>query len=246
MMTSNIYFCDYDVLTHYSSGMLNSKYKTDLTGKLQEIDKIIYNDESIISGFKNGEYNSYITLDDLILYRIFGQFKSNIIDKIKGARANGAFVSTEFAESLIDAKQRLALDPSWMNTKVYEAKMLLPKGSEISLGIVAPVVTKSGTVLEGGAEQIHIPKGWSMDMIIGYRRVTSRQLLNKPYFSIKNKPDFDTIKKDTNIYKPVCPACGCDDICILSDKERFTVVGKMGGVYEMKFNCKNSECRYYW
>ena len=34
MMTSNIYFCDYDVLTHYSSGMLNSKYKTDLTGKL--------------------------------------------------------------------------------------------------------------------------------------------------------------------------------------------------------------------
>ncbi len=83
-------------------------------------------------------------------------------------------------------------------------------------------------------------------MIIGYRRVTSRQLLNKPYFSIKNKPDFDTIKKDTNIYKPVCPACGCDDVCILSDKERFTVVGKMGGVYEMKYNCKNSECRYYW
>ncbi len=158
MITSNIYLCDYDVLTHYSSGMLNSKYKTDLTGKLRKIDKIKY-DETITSSFKNGEYNSYITLDDLILYRIFGQFKSNISDKIKGARANGAFVSTEFAESLIDAKQRLAFDPSWMNTKVYEAKILLPKGSEISLGIVAPVVTKSGTVLAGGAEQILIPQG---------------------------------------------------------------------------------------
>lgn len=244
MMTSNIYFCDYDVLTHYSSGTLNSKYKTDLTGKLQVIDKIIY-DETITGSFKNGEYNSYITLDDLILYRIFGQFKSNISDTIKGARANGAFVSTEFAESLIDAKQRLALDPSWMNTKVYEAKILLPKGSEISFGIVAPIVTKSGTVLEGGADQILLPKDWSEDMIIGYRRITSRQLLNKPCFSIK-KTEFDTIKKDTNIYKPVCPACGCDDVNILSDKERFTVVGKKGGIYEMKFNCRNSECRYYW
>lgn len=245
MTESKLYYCDYDVLTHYSSGTFNSKYKTDLSGKLREIDKIEYGIPSIVDSFKDGEYKSYITLDDLILYRVFGLLKNKENNTLKGAKANGGFASTEFAESLIDAKQRLALDPSWMNTKVYEEKILLPKSSIISVGIVAPVKTKTGMILEGGADQILLPKDWSEEMVIGYRRVTSRQLLNKPYFSMRIKPDVDILKGE-NIYKPVCPACGCDDVDKLSDNDKFTIVGAKGGVYEMKYNCKNTECRYYW
>ncbi|MCH5193367.1 MAG: hypothetical protein J1F11_05345 [Oscillospiraceae bacterium] len=246
MAESNLFYCDYDVLSHYPSGALNSKYKTDLDGKLKEINKIEYSNSSITDSFKNGIYKSYITLDDLILYRVFGLLKNKESNTLKGARANGGFASTEFAESLIDAKQRLALDPSWMNTKVYEEKILLPKNSIISVGIVAPIKTKTGTILEGGADQILLPKDWSEEMVMGYRRVTSRQLLHKPYFSMRIKPDADMLRENENIYRPICPACGCDDVDILSDNDKFTIIGAKGGVYEMKHKCKNTECGYYW
>lgn len=103
----------------------------------------------------------------------------------------GRFASTEFAESVIDAKLRLALDPKWANTKMYEAKLLIPPNIIISLGIVAPVKLPTGTVLPGGAEQIILPFNWPKEWIQGYRRVSGRQLQSRPRIgrtSLKKQP----------------------------------------------------------
>ncbi len=140
-------YCDYDSMQHYESGSFAVQYKTSLVGKLEDWLK---------SSFLNGEYYTCKTLDDLILYRIFGRYSMKIKDNLyrlpTGAKSLGGFASTEFAESLIDAKIRLALDPLWLSTKAYEEKILLPQGSIINVGIVAPVKLKTGTILEGGAD----------------------------------------------------------------------------------------------
>ncbi len=169
-------FCDYDSLKHYDSGSFNSKYKTDLIGSIEEINKETLPDD-IASSFLHKQYQTYKTLDELVLYRVFGLY-SRTNGEVKGARSSGGYASTEFAESLIDAKLRLALAPEWFSTKAYEEKILLPKGSIINVGIVAPVTLKTGAVLPGGADQILLPRNWSEeDWTIGYRRVTTRQLI---------------------------------------------------------------------
>lgn len=65
----------------------------------------------------------------VVLYRLYGRYQKGPSDpssQTVGARMRGRFASTEFAESVIDAKLRLALDPKWANTKMYEAKLLIP------------------------------------------------------------------------------------------------------------------------
>ena len=109
-----IYFCDYDSLKHYDSGSFNSKYKTDLTGKIQIVKKELLPD-NIVSSFLHKQYQTYKTLDELILYRVFGLYSQTNGD-IKGAKSSGGYASTEFAESLIDAKMRLALDLEWFSS----------------------------------------------------------------------------------------------------------------------------------
>lgn len=238
-----INYCDYDMITHYSSGEFNCKFKTDLQGRIKEIDKIKY-PTYISESFKNQEYKSYITLEPLILYRVFGMFvRDDNKDFNNGARINGAFASTEFAESLIDAKIRLALNPKWMNTKMYEVKIIIPKDSIISVGVVAPVKLETGTILDGGADQILLPKYWPEDWIIGYRRITARQLQSEPIF-INGKPPKCNEKDE--LYGLVCPKCGRESIKKLDEKECFTIVGKKGGRYKMKFCCLYDDCNYYW
>ena len=104
--------CDYDSIVQYESGALGSKYKTDLTGKLRETKLDTKLRENDINSFKDRVYKTYITLEPLVLYRLFGQYLSPEIatqgKDPKGAKLNGRYVSTEFAESIIDAKIRLA------------------------------------------------------------------------------------------------------------------------------------------
>ena len=237
--------CDYDSLKHYDSGSFNSKYKTDLTGKLHEVKKDSLNDD-LASTFLNKQYHTCKTLDELILYRVFGLYgRAN--GKVEGARSSGGYASTEFAESLIDAKLRLALDPKWFSTKAYEEKILLPKGSIINVGIVAPVTLKTGAVLPGGADQILLPKNWSEeDWTIGYRRVTTRQLINPPEFKLK-KSDLPESDAKATVYKiPVCCSCGGSDVTKLEESEQFEVEGSKGNRYIIRFHCNNSKCGYYW
>lgn len=242
---SAVNFCDYDSLKHYAPGSFNSKYKTDLTGSIQEIEKDSLPDD-IASNFLHKQYQTGKTLNDLVLYRVFGLYSQTNGD-VKGAGPSGGYASTEFAESLIDAKLRLALAPEWFSTKAYEEKILLPKGSIINIGIVAPVTLKTGTVLPGGADQILLPRNWSEeDWTIGYRRVTTRQLINPPEFKLK-KSDLPESDVKATVYKiPVCCYCSGFDVTKLEESEQFEVEGSKGNRYIMRFHCNNPKCGFYW
>ncbi len=234
--------CDYDTITHYQPGEFNSKYKTKLAGKLQCIERIPYGPQ-VTDSFQNGFYQTCRTVEPVVLYRVFGQYRSHAKDIPQGARSGGSFASTEFAESIIDAKLRLALDPAWANTKMYESKLLVPADVTISVGIVASVCLKTGTVLPGGADQILLPQGWPESWIVGYRRLTSRQLRARPYFVLEKPSEYD---EKENLYRTICPACGCEQCRKLQDDERFMITGKKGNQYIMQYHCLNPECQYYW
>ena len=178
----------------------------------------------------------------IVLYRVFGQYRGSGPTP-KGARLNGGFASTEFAESIIDAKLRLALDPAWANTKMYEARLIVPAGISISIGTVASVVLKTGTVLPGGADQILLPQGWPESWITGYRRLTARQLQAPPCFSPQRPPEYDSKE---NLYRMICPVCGCEKCQKLPEEEQFTITGSKGNQYVMQYVCLNPDCQYYW
>ena len=233
--------CDYDVITLYHSGELNSRYKTDLTGKLECVERIPYGPQ-VTASFKGGVYQSFRTMAPIVLYRVFGQYRGSGPTQ-KGARLNGGFASTEFAESIIDAKLRLALDPAWANTKMYEARLIVPAGISISIGTVASVVLKTGTVLPGGADQILLPLGWPESWITGYRRLTARQLQAPPCFSPQRPPEYDSKE---NLYRMICPVCGCEKCQKLPEEEQFTITGSKGNQYVMQYVCLNPDCQYYW
>lgn len=236
------HYCDYDALEHYPSGTFNSQFKTDLQGKLLEVERASY-EPQITSSFKDGDYKTFRTLAPIRLYRVFGLYKGGTNSELKGARLGGGFASTEFAESIIDAKLRLALAPAWFNTKMYEAMLIVPIGEMLSIGIVASVKLNTGTVLPGGADQVLLPYGWPEDWITGYRRLTSRQLQSLPYFT-SNKPTVYNTKE--TLYTRICPACGCEEIHELSMNEQFTISGCKGNQYTMHSHCLNPECQYYW
>lgn len=95
--------CDYDALTFYKTGSFCSQYKTDLTGKIERLKLDAIENPKDLNSFLNQAYESYIATAPLILYRAFGVVKKDS-GEIKGAWASGRFVSTEFAESMIDVK----------------------------------------------------------------------------------------------------------------------------------------------
>ncbi len=196
----------------------------------------------VTASFKGGVYQSFRTMAPIVLYRVFGQYRGSGPTQ-KGARLNGGFASTEFAESIIDAKLRLALDPAWANTKMYEARLIVPAGISISIGTVASVVLKTGTVLPGGADQILLPQGWPESWITGYRRLTARQLQAPPCFSPQRPPEYDSKE---NLYRMICPVCGCEKCQKLPEEEQFTITGSKGNQYVMQYVCLNPDCQYYW
>ena len=161
----------------FVSGSTNQKYKTDLTDKLIEI-PLANLPDSIVSSFKNREYKTFKTIKEVVLYRVYGRrYKDD-----EGAAALGAFATTEFAESRIDVKIRLALDPSWHNAKLVEEKIVVPIGEILNVGQVASVRLSTGTILEGGADQVLLPQNWSKEWIVGYREVTSKPLQEYPQY----------------------------------------------------------------
>lgn len=243
-------YCDYDLLYTYPTGQFSSQHKSQINDCIVEIEKNTAYKDNIIQSFLNGKYKTYKTVAPIILYRIFGTFKcdlNNPEEKSRGALVNGAFTSTEFAESIIDAKIRFALDPQWKNTKMYEVKILVPKNTIISIGVVAPIKLKTGTILPGGAEQVLLPFKWPLKWIIGVRRVTNRQLQIVPEYPIPRKKLKDIIcTKKSNLYQLSCPLCGNEQIVQLSKHEKFLVTGAKGNKYLMRFHCMNKKCDYYW
>lgn len=234
--------CDYDAISLYPSGTFNVRHKTSLDGKVKEIARIPYGSQ-VTDSFKDGAYQTFLTTEPIILYRVFGQYRGEGSPVPKGARLNGSFASTEFAESIIDAKLRLALDPAWANTKMYEARLIVPADVTISVGTVASVRLKTGTVLPGGADQILLPREWPEDWITGYRRLTARQLQAPPYFNLPKPCEYD---RKGELYRMSCPACGCEECRKLAEQEQFAIIGRKGNQYIMQYICLNPDCQYYW
>lgn len=241
------WYCDYDAIVHYQPGEFASKFAENLKEKLERTER-----EELevwqIESFLDGRYETFITCEAIVMYRLYGKYQKSE-DMPKGETASGAglsgrFVSTEFAESCIDAKIRLALNPEWKNTKMYEAKLIVPAGTKLSIGIVAPITLPTGTVLPGGAPQILLPQDWSEEWIQGYRRVSGRQLQVEPtYWSIR--PEEIALGKES-LYPDICPRCCYVYTRKLKADEQITIRGSKGHCYTMRKICLNPDCQYHW
>lgn len=231
--------CDYDAIVHYPAGEFASRFADDMKEKLEPVgrDKL---ERWEVESFLGGQYETYISRKPIVMYRVYGKY----LKETSGAKLRGRFVSTEFSESMIDAKLRLALKPEWKNTKMYEAKLIVPEGTRLNIGIVAPIQLPSGELLPGGAPQIMLPENWPDDWVQGYRRISGRQLQIEPKYW-PEKPEETTAEKGF-LYPECCPRCCYHRIRRLRTDEQFTVIGSKGGKYLMKKQCLNPECLYYW
>lgn len=161
----------------FRAGSGNELYRTCLDGKVMPITRIEL-PQTIAESFLDSKYETYRVTEPLLLYRTFGTspYSEN------GASINGSYATTEFAESKIDVKIRTALAPSWKNPKFYEIRIVVPVGVTIQVGRVAPVTLPSGTILEGGAVQVLLPKNWPLSWIDGWREITSKPLSHYPQY----------------------------------------------------------------
>lgn len=239
-------YCDYDAIVIYAPGSFNHKYKTDISDKIRYIDKKEL-PHGIAVTFMDEKYSTVCCIQDIILYRVFGCFyKQN--GSAAGAKIIGSYASTEFAESIIDVKCRLALLPEWGNTKMFEAKFCVPRGTVLNVGIVASQPPDKKTFI-GGAEQIILPYPLSKEewdsWVIGYRRVTTRQLNKCPNYPFKT---IDEVVERDKLYPITCPDCGCDNIVKIpkEDREKYIFIGSKGRKYFMQYKCMNQECEYVW
>jgi hypothetical protein len=114
--------------------------------------------------FKDGHYRTVVTNEEITVYRTFGG----------KARENGAFATTVPAANRIKSKIDSALLPEWKNSRQYEAVIEIPKGTELNIGKVEKQITQTGTVLEGGGDQILLPQNWPKEWIKEIREVPSR------------------------------------------------------------------------
>ncbi|MBN1968298.1 MAG: hypothetical protein JXR48_11125 [Candidatus Delongbacteria bacterium] len=99
-----------------------------------------------------------------MVYRVYGG----------NAKLGGSFASNSKTADKIQAKLKNALLPEWKNTRNFEAEILVPKGTKLNIGVVAPQTIKStGTVLPGGNMQILLPQNWSEQWVKEVRKVNS-------------------------------------------------------------------------
>ncbi|MCG3464215.1 hypothetical protein L7G72_20950 [Xenorhabdus bovienii] len=86
----------------------------------------------------------------------------------------GQFEDEESGLTRIQAKIDAALLPEWKNTRQFEAQILVPKGTTLHVGQVAPQTMKSGAVLKGEATQILLPRDWDPSWIKNTRGIPSK------------------------------------------------------------------------
>jgi hypothetical protein len=236
---SSVDKCDYSKISVYKSGEFNVKYKTDILSVSTILPITLETDFiaeiNAVNSFLNGEYVFLQLNEPIILYRVFGVYK----DSVK-SYGNGRFFTTEFAESKIDVKMRLALFPEW-NTRMYEEKIKVPRGTKVYYGIAAPqvrekedkcAIQEEKIIYPGGAEQIVIDDKERMgldDWVEGYRYITARQLDKMPDYPFRSVNE--VIKEKDKLYPIVCPRCKSVDVSK-------TIID--GYIYECKL------CNYVW
>lgn len=65
-----------------------------------------------------------------------------------------------------------ALLLEWKNSIEYEEEIVVPKGTVLQIGKVAPQVTKGGITLTGGVDQVVLPIGWDTDWVKSVRTLS--------------------------------------------------------------------------
>ncbi|MBW3199341.1 hypothetical protein KUV36_16570 [Marinobacter hydrocarbonoclasticus] len=76
------------------------------------------------------------------------------------------------AGNRIQSKIDSALLPEWKNSREYEAEIIIPKGTKLDIGKVAPqTIDETGTVLKGGADQVLLPRDWPDQWIVSISSV---------------------------------------------------------------------------
>ncbi|EJL96298.1 hemagluttinin repeat protein, partial [Pseudomonas sp. GM102] len=138
------------------------KYSTLIDEKVTVVPKSESVPGWIKESFLDSNYRTVVTSEDITVYRVYGG----------NAQADGAFVSTSPAGNRIQAKIDAALLPEWKNTRIFEAEIVIPKGTQLNIGKVAPqTISSTGTILEGGADQLLMPQGWPKEWIKSTRDV---------------------------------------------------------------------------
>ncbi|MCF2941942.1 transposase, partial [Paenibacillus alkaliterrae] len=114
--------------------------------------------------YTDGHYRTVVTNESISVYRTFGG----------NAGENGAFATTVPAANRITSKINSALLPEWKNSRQYEAVIEIPIGTELNIGKVELQKTQTGTILQGGGDQILLPQNWPKEWIKEIREVPSR------------------------------------------------------------------------
>ena len=99
-------------------------------------------------------YSRYVTgstKSKLTFYRVFGN----------KARLGGSYVSSQPVKNKVQVQKDNALLSEWGNSVEWEAKIEVPSGTIVSVGVVGPQVgTSTPQFLPGGADQILLPFNW--------------------------------------------------------------------------------------
>ena len=115
--------------------------------------KLLYLSDNEIDGddkgkirksFRNGQYSTAVTKEDMILYRVYGG----------SARKQGRYLTPERPNDRMDSKMRLALLQQWKNAKTNYCEVYIPAGTKLYIGKAEAQSTRDGYTLPGGATQI--------------------------------------------------------------------------------------------
>lgn len=126
-------------------------------------------------------YSRYVTgstRNAITFYRVFGN----------KAALGGSYVSSNQIKNKAQAIKDNALLSEWGNTIEWEAKIIVPAGTIVSVGVVGPQAgTNPPQFLPGGADQILLPYGWLKNTNF---QVAVRKLDNqgKPTTNFKDIP----------------------------------------------------------
>ena len=145
----------------------------NMTGKFAEVrkvnigtkidDKVVLAEKQdnlsayVSETFRNGQYTTVVTNENVTLYRTFGGGADQ-------AKLNSGYATTETGLG----RQELALYKKWSDTR-FEAEIVVPKGETLNIGKVGeqPVGGKvNGTYkYRGGADQILLPRNWDTSWV---------------------------------------------------------------------------------
>jgi len=141
--------------------LLGLSCKDNLNGKVKRADVQDVLPDSVKKTFKDGVYETVVTTEEVVLYRVFGGT----------AKARGSYASTTRASSQWEIRRDSALLPEWGNSASMEVTIVVPPGTRLQIG-QAEKMSGSGTVLAGGGDQVLLPidppKSWFKD---NYRHV---------------------------------------------------------------------------